>query len=43
VHLVDKIAKVRRVSLHMSDELGREPTADELGEELGIASEKSRD
>src|SRR2546421_8681162 len=40
VHLVDKIAKVRRVSLQMSDELGREPTDDELGEELGIAEEK---
>src|SRR5438874_9242070 len=40
VHLVDKIAKVRRVSLQMSDELGREPTNEELGEELGIASEK---
>jgi RNA polymerase primary sigma factor len=40
VHLVDKVAKVRRVSLQMSDELGREPTDDELGEELGIASEK---
>jgi RNA polymerase primary sigma factor len=40
VHLVDKIAKVRRVSLQMSDELGREPTDDELGEELGIAAEK---
>ena len=40
MHLVDKIAKVRRVSLQMSDELGREPTNDELGEELGIASEK---
>src|SRR5215216_6219010 len=39
VHLVDKVAKVRRVSLQMSDELGREPTDDELGEELGIASE----
>ena len=39
VHLVDKIAKVRRVSLQMSDELGREPTDDELGDELGIASE----
>jgi RNA polymerase primary sigma factor len=39
-HLVDKIAKVRRVSLQMSDELGREPTDDELGEEIGIASEK---
>jgi RNA polymerase primary sigma factor len=40
VHLGDKIAKVRRVALQMSDELGREPTDDELGEELGIASEK---
>jgi RNA polymerase primary sigma factor len=39
VHLVDKVAKVRRVSLQMSDELGREPTDDELGEELGIAPE----
>jgi RNA polymerase primary sigma factor len=40
VHLVDKIAKVRRVSLQMSDELGREPTDNELAEEIGIASEK---
>jgi RNA polymerase primary sigma factor len=40
VHLVDKIAKVRRVSLQMSDELGREPTDEELGEEIGIASDK---
>jgi len=40
VHLVDKVAKVRRISFRMSDELGREPTDDELGEELGIESEK---
>src|SRR3989475_6199987 len=40
VHLVDKIAKVRRLSLQMSDELGREPTDEELGEEIGIASGK---
>ncbi len=40
VHLVDKIAKMRRVSLQMSDELGREPTDDELGEEIGIPSDK---
>jgi RNA polymerase primary sigma factor len=40
VHLVDKIAKVRRVSLQMSDELGREPTDEELGGEIGIASGK---
>src|SRR5437588_3713587 len=40
VHLVDKVAKVRRVSRQMSDELGREPTDDELGEEIGIPREK---
>jgi RNA polymerase primary sigma factor len=40
VHLVDKVAKVRRVSLQMSDELGREPTDEELGEEIGIAGKK---
>jgi RNA polymerase primary sigma factor len=40
VHLIDKIARVRRVSLQMSDEFGREPTHDELGEEIGIASHK---
>src|SRR5437867_4148190 len=40
VHLVDKVAKVHRVSLQMSDELGREPTDEELGEEIGIDSEK---
>src|SRR6187397_387537 len=40
VHLVDKISKMRRVSLQMSEELGREPTDDELGEEIGIASGK---
>src|ERR1022692_2357825 len=40
VHLVDKISKMRRVSLQMSEELGREPTDAELGEEIGIASGK---
>src|SRR5207244_12143223 len=40
VHLVDKIAKVRRVSLQMSAELGREPTDAALGEGIGIASGK---
>jgi RNA polymerase primary sigma factor len=40
VHLADKLAKMRRVSLQMSDELGREPSDDELGEEIGIASDK---
>src|ERR1700675_549228 len=38
VHLADKLAKMSRLSLQMSDELGREPTDEELGEEIGIAS-----
>ncbi len=40
VHLVDKIAKMRRVAVQMSEELGREPTDDELAEEVGIAAAK---
>jgi len=40
VHLVDKISKMRRVSLQMSEELGREPTDDELAEEIGLSSAK---
>src|SRR6266699_3247900 len=37
---VGKLSKMRRVSLQMSEELGREPTDDELGEEIGIAAGK---
>jgi len=40
VHLVDKISKMRRVALQMSEELGREPTDDELAEEVGMAPAK---
>ena len=40
VHLVDKISKMRRVALQMSEDLGREPTDDELAEEVGMASAK---
>ncbi len=40
VHLVDKIAKVRRVALKMTEELGREPSDDELAEEIGMSSSK---
>jgi RNA polymerase primary sigma factor len=40
VHLGEKLGKMRRVALQMGDDLGREPTDDELSEELGIASEK---
>ena len=40
VHLVDKIAKLRRVSTQMTEELGREPTDEELAEEVGMAASK---
>ena len=40
VHLVDKIAKVKRLAMAMSEELGREPTDDELAEEVGISAAK---
>lgn len=40
VHLVDKISKMRRVALQMSEELGREPTDEELAEEVGLSSSK---
>ena len=37
VHLVDKISKMRRTAMRLQEELGREPTDEELGEELGIS------
>lgn len=40
VHLVDKISKMRRVSIQMSEELGREPTDEELADEVGLSSIK---
>jgi RNA polymerase primary sigma factor len=40
VHLVDKIGKIRRVSAQMTEELGREPSNDELAEELGLSETK---
>ncbi|MBV8223698.1 MAG: RNA polymerase sigma factor RpoD/SigA [Verrucomicrobia bacterium] len=40
IHLVQKISKMRRISLQMHDELGREPTDDELAEEIGITNHK---
>jgi len=38
VHLVDKISKMRRLSLRMTEEFGREPTDEELAGELGITT-----
>jgi RNA polymerase primary sigma factor len=40
VHLVDKIGKIRRVAGQMTEELGREPSNEELAEELGLAVAK---
>jgi RNA polymerase primary sigma factor len=40
IHLIDKIYKLNRASLKMSVELGREPTDDELSEEIGMSSAK---
>ena len=40
VHLVDKIAKIKRVANSMSEMLGREPTDEELAEEVGINASK---
>lgn len=40
VHLVDKLAKVRRITAILTEELGREPSDDELVEELGIPRKK---
>jgi RNA polymerase primary sigma factor len=40
VHLMDKISKMNRVALQLSEELGREPTDAELAEEIGLSSRK---
>ena len=36
VHMVDKISKMRRVAMVLAEELGREPSDEELAEEIGI-------
>src|SRR6187397_2289055 len=40
VHLVDKISKMRRTAMRLQEELGREPTDEELGDELGISASR---
>ena len=40
VHLVDKIARMRRISNMLSESLGRDPSNEELGEELGLPARK---
>ena len=43
VHMVETIHKVSRFSRQMLQELGREATADELGEKIGMSAEKVRE
>ena len=38
VHLVDKISKMRRTAMKLQEILGREPSDDELADELGISA-----
>ena len=39
-HMVDKIARLRRISAILTEELGRVPSDEELSEELGIPTQK---
>ena len=43
VHMVETIHKVSRYSRQMLQELGREATADEIGEKMGMPAEKVRE
>lgn len=36
VHMVEKISKMRRLAMMLAEELGREPTEEELAAEIGI-------
>jgi RNA polymerase primary sigma factor len=40
VHMVDKIAKMRRISALLAEALGREPTDEELADEVGLPRQK---
>jgi len=40
VHLVDKISRMRRVAISLHEVLGREPTDDELGDEMGMTASR---
>ena len=43
VHMIEKINKLVRVSRRLFQEIGREPTSDEIAEEMGITEEKVRE
>jgi len=40
VHLVDRIAKMRKITSALADEFGREPSDDEIAAEMGIPVNK---
>jgi RNA polymerase primary sigma factor len=40
VHMVDKIARMRRIASMLAEALGREPTDDEIAAELGLPRQK---
>ena len=40
IHMVDKIARMRRISSILAEALGREPTDEELASELGLPRQK---
>ena len=40
VHMVDKIAKMRRIAAMLTEALGREPTDEELADEIGVPRRK---
>ena len=40
VHLVDKISKMRRAAMRLQEILGREPSDEELGDELGVSASR---
>lgn len=40
VHMVDKIAKMRRIAAMLTEVLGREPTDEELADEVGVPRRK---
>jgi len=43
VHMVETINKLIRTSRHLIQELGREPTPEEVGAEMGISADKVRE
>jgi RNA polymerase primary sigma factor len=42
VHLVDKISKMRRIGMRLQEELGREPTDEELADEMSMTATRVR-